>query len=416
MIDRLLAASGVRVDLESAVYRADNLIRPVRDGRARAPGAGRSALDLRRRRGRLGARAGGPLRRGAPLARACAPARDAGPAPLLPPRLRRGLRRPPRGDAHVVRAGARRQSRRSPFAGRRSRAHSSPARGGTPRTYHPRRESHPCVARRLAGRRGGRARRTRARVSPDVHADRPVSRVPRTRASGSPPADALGARARRVRPEARRAAGVDLPRSSPSRPSSLQEHVERLVHGGGVPMLVTSPAFLVGLALQVPSRSSPGRSRAGCSPSSRRSDRELALRPRLEFAVRPRKTRPRRRDRVFRARCRAALRFRPVSLIRRRLEAAPTTRGGPDEENSCSRLPACSPQSHSPAAAPTTARARRRPTRRRRRRRPRRPRRRRRRRPKRRRRPSSASPSSTARRRAASSARPSTRATGSSSS
>ena len=28
MIDRLLASSGVRVDLESAVYRADNLIRP----------------------------------------------------------------------------------------------------------------------------------------------------------------------------------------------------------------------------------------------------------------------------------------------------------------------------------------------------------------------------------------------------
>ena len=40
MIDRLLAASGVRVDLESAVYRADNLIRPsetvARAGRARA--------------------------------------------------------------------------------------------------------------------------------------------------------------------------------------------------------------------------------------------------------------------------------------------------------------------------------------------------------------------------------------------
>lgn len=31
-----------------------------------------------------------------------------------------------------------------------------------------------------------------------------------------------------------------------------QEHVERLVHGGGVPILVTTPVFLVGLALQIP--------------------------------------------------------------------------------------------------------------------------------------------------------------------
>ena len=32
----------------------------------------------------------------------------------------------------------------------------------------------------------------------------------------------------------------------------LQEHVERIVHGGGVPFLLTTPAFLVGLLLQVP--------------------------------------------------------------------------------------------------------------------------------------------------------------------
>ena len=32
----------------------------------------------------------------------------------------------------------------------------------------------------------------------------------------------------------------------------LQEHIERLVHGGGLPMLLTSPAFVVGLALQIP--------------------------------------------------------------------------------------------------------------------------------------------------------------------
>jgi hypothetical protein len=32
----------------------------------------------------------------------------------------------------------------------------------------------------------------------------------------------------------------------------LQEHVERLVHTGGMPLILTSPAFLVGLALQLP--------------------------------------------------------------------------------------------------------------------------------------------------------------------
>lgn len=32
----------------------------------------------------------------------------------------------------------------------------------------------------------------------------------------------------------------------------VQEHLERLVHTGGVPWLLTSPAFLVGLALQIP--------------------------------------------------------------------------------------------------------------------------------------------------------------------
>jgi hypothetical protein len=32
----------------------------------------------------------------------------------------------------------------------------------------------------------------------------------------------------------------------------LQEHIERLAHGGGVPILLASPAFLVGVALQIP--------------------------------------------------------------------------------------------------------------------------------------------------------------------
>jgi len=33
---------------------------------------------------------------------------------------------------------------------------------------------------------------------------------------------------------------------------AAQEHLERLVHGGSFPILVTSPAFLLGIALQVP--------------------------------------------------------------------------------------------------------------------------------------------------------------------
>jgi hypothetical protein len=32
----------------------------------------------------------------------------------------------------------------------------------------------------------------------------------------------------------------------------VQEHLERLVHGGGMPFLLTSPAFVLGLALQIP--------------------------------------------------------------------------------------------------------------------------------------------------------------------
>jgi predicted Co/Zn/Cd cation transporter (cation efflux family) len=33
---------------------------------------------------------------------------------------------------------------------------------------------------------------------------------------------------------------------------ALQEHLERILHGGAFPVLVTSPAFVVGLLLQVP--------------------------------------------------------------------------------------------------------------------------------------------------------------------
>jgi hypothetical protein len=33
---------------------------------------------------------------------------------------------------------------------------------------------------------------------------------------------------------------------------AVQEHLERLVHGGSFPILVTSPTFLLGIALQIP--------------------------------------------------------------------------------------------------------------------------------------------------------------------
>ena len=123
-IERLLVANGVRVDLESAVYRADHRIRPARDRRARAPGARRPALDLRRRRARLGARARRPLRRGA-----CRGSQralrlgHAGRAPLLPPRLRgRAAPATEPGMQAWYREGARAQPRTSRCAGLPSRA------------------------------------------------------------------------------------------------------------------------------------------------------------------------------------------------------------------------------------------------------------------------------------------------------
>ena len=67
-----------------------------------------------------------------------------------------------------------------------------------------------------------------------------------------------------------------------------QEHLERLVHGGGVPILVTTPVFLVGLALEVPVA-------LVAWVLARRLLRVIAenrpqpsLRPQLEDAVRPR--------------------------------------------------------------------------------------------------------------------------------
>ena len=92
-IDRLLVANGLRVDLESAVYRADRGIDPARTVRlARLARADRPSIygdDA----ARLGARACGPLRRGGAVARPRAAAGHEGRAALLPPRLCGGLRR-----------------------------------------------------------------------------------------------------------------------------------------------------------------------------------------------------------------------------------------------------------------------------------------------------------------------------------
>jgi hypothetical protein len=68
-----------------------------------------------------------------------------------------------------------------------------------------------------------------------------------------------------------------------------QEHVERLVHGGGVPILVTTPVFLVGLALQAPFALVAWALARRLLAVVSEEGPELALRPQLEFALRPRK-------------------------------------------------------------------------------------------------------------------------------
>jgi hypothetical protein len=67
-----------------------------------------------------------------------------------------------------------------------------------------------------------------------------------------------------------------------------QEHVERLVHGGGVPILVTTPVFLVGLALQIPVALVAWALARRLLAVVAEGRLQMSLRPQLEFAVRSR--------------------------------------------------------------------------------------------------------------------------------
>ena len=66
-----------------------------------------------------------------------------------------------------------------------------------------------------------------------------------------------------------------------------QEHVERIVHGGGVPVLVTTPVFLVGLVLQLPVALVAWFLARRLLAVVERAGADLSLRSRLEFMLLP---------------------------------------------------------------------------------------------------------------------------------
>ena len=69
VIERLLVANGVKTDLETALFDVDHGIRLRASLALARAGAARAAVDRRRRRPRMGARAERPLRRGAAATR-----------------------------------------------------------------------------------------------------------------------------------------------------------------------------------------------------------------------------------------------------------------------------------------------------------------------------------------------------------
>jgi hypothetical protein len=66
----------------------------------------------------------------------------------------------------------------------------------------------------------------------------------------------------------------------------LQEHLERVIHGGSFPILVTSRAFLVGLLLQIPfALVAWALARWLVAASGERPARRVVLRPRFELPL-----------------------------------------------------------------------------------------------------------------------------------
>jgi len=66
-----------------------------------------------------------------------------------------------------------------------------------------------------------------------------------------------------------------------------QEHAERIVHGGSVPILVTTPVFLVGLVLQIPVALVAWALARRLLAVVAEERPRVGLRPRLEFDVLP---------------------------------------------------------------------------------------------------------------------------------